>query len=69
MSQRLILTALKSARLNGVPFRVRETEMERGDRERAEGAHGDGGGGREGGREKKTFLRREQSGAELREIS
>lgn len=60
MSQRLILTALKSARLNGVPFRVRETEMERGDRERAEGAHGDGGGGREGGweGEKDIFKKR-----------
>lgn len=29
MSQRLMLTALKSARLNGVPFRVRRTERER----------------------------------------
>lgn len=29
MSQRLMLTALKSARLNGVPFRVRRTERRR----------------------------------------
>lgn len=54
MSQRLILTALKSARLNGVPFRVRKTEKRRktGEREgenkmgeNAERRHGDGDGG------------------------
>lgn len=29
MSQRLMLTALKSARLNGVPFGIEERERER----------------------------------------
>lgn len=67
MSQRLILTALKSARLNGVPFRVRKTEKRRKRRqgenkmgESAERRHGDGDGE---GAEKNKILRSEQSRA------
>lgn len=49
MSQRLILTALKSARLNGVPFRVRKNGKEKEDR------------GKERGRTKWGKMRREHT--------
>ena len=46
MSQRLMLTALKSARLNGVPFGIEEREREkkkRRSKNETEGREGNGG--------------------------
>lgn len=58
MSQRLILTALKSARLNGVPLRVRKTEKKRR-KTRGKGTKKGGGERGDGGRgaEKKTHFK------------